>query len=222
MMETILSILCSQLLLLTILFFTTIQVTLRISKTGRDDHVESHIRAWFGLISIRTKVPLINLKKDLSGTEYQFELESPNEPLEKKKFKLSPHEYFQLLQRVQRLIKRVHQLHVIAKKFLKNIRLEELIWRSKIGTGHAAETGLLTGVGWGVKSNIIGMFSSYLTLRCVPRISVTPSFNEKKIESNIQCMIRFRIGNAIVAGIRILLNLRKRRDEKWQSTQFRA
>ncbi|WP_025026631.1 hypothetical protein [Caldalkalibacillus mannanilyticus] len=85
MMETILSILCSQLLLLTILFFTTIQVTLRISKTGRDDHVESHIRAWFGLISIRTKVPLINLKKDLSGTEYQFELESPNEPLEKKK-----------------------------------------------------------------------------------------------------------------------------------------
>ncbi|WP_159102330.1 DUF2953 domain-containing protein [Caldalkalibacillus mannanilyticus] len=120
------------------------------------------------------------------------------------------------------MIKRVHQLHVIAKKFLKNIRLEELIWRSKIGTGHAAETGLLTGVGWGVKSNIIGMFSSYLTLRCVPRISVTPSFNEKKIESNIQCMIRFRIGNAIVAGIRILLNLRKRRDEKWQSTQFRA
>jgi hypothetical protein len=208
--------------MLTITFFTTVRVTVHLIRKGKDDKVRTNVKAWFGLINIRTEVPIMKMSEDLSGTEYQMEMETPNEKIEKQKFKVRPSELLQLLHRVYHWIKKVHALHRIMKKLLKGIRLEQLEWKSSIGTGDAAQTGTLSGVGWGVKSNIIGLVSNYLTLRTIPRIHIEPLFQEKKLETELKCMIRFRIGYAILAGIRIVLNLRKRRDKKWQSIPFKG
>jgi hypothetical protein len=209
-------------MLLTIIFFTTVQISIYFKRKGKDDKVKTNFKAWFGLIHIRTEIPVIDFSKDLSGTEYQMEIESPNETIDKTKFKMHPQEIVQVNQRLYNWIKKIHDLHEIVKKFLKTIRLDKLEWRSKIGTGDAAQTGVLTGVGWGFKSSLIGLISSHVTLRKIPRIHVQPLFQEKRLETELECMIRLRIGHAIIAGIRILLNLRKRRDNKWQNTQFRA
>ena len=140
-------------------------MTLLVKKDGKDDRVEGNITAWFGLISITTKIPMIKLADNFKGTEYQVELDTPQEPIERKRIKLHPKEFFQLLQRIHNWIQKVHHLHVILKKMLKGIRLEQLEWRSIIGTGNAAETALLTGVGWGIKSSILGAVSyTHLTL----------------------------------------------------------
>jgi len=221
-MEFFISFIIAEIVFIVILFFTAFMVQIKVSKNGVDDSIQYRFTAWFGLINIKAEIPLIRLSNDLSGTEYKFKLETPNETLEKKKLKITPNEFYQLLKRIQNFIKRIHNLHHIAKLFLKHLYLKELKWKSKIGTGEAAETGFLTGMSWGIKSNIIGFISAYLSLHCLPKLSITPDFDKKRVETHFQCMIRFRLGNAIVAGIRILLNLRKRRDEKWQNTQFRA
>lgn len=209
-------------MLLIITFFTTLQISIHFKRNGKDDNVKTIVKAWFGLIHFRTEVPIIDFSEDLSGTEYQMKIESPNETIDETKFKMHPLEIMQVNQRLYNWIKKIHDLHKIVKRFLKGVRLDQLEWYSKIGTGDAAQTGVLTGVGWGVKSSLIGLVSAYVTLRSIPRIHVQPLFQEKRIETELVCMIRLKIGHAIIAGIRILLNLRKRRDNKWQNTQFRA
>jgi hypothetical protein len=221
-LQYILASMLAFLFLLTIIFFTTIRVTVHLIRKGKDDKVRTNIKAWFGLINIRTEVPIVRMSDDLSGTEYQMEMESPNEKLEKLTFKMKPAELLQIQHRIYQWIKKVHALHHIMKRLLKGIRLEQLEWRSSIGTGDAAQTGTLSGISWGVKSNIIGLISNYLTLRTIPRIHIEPLFQEKKLETELKCMIRFRIGYAILAGIRIVLNLRKRRDKKWQIIPFKG
>lgn len=221
-MEFVFALILSLFTLLTIIFFTTLQISIHFKRNGKDDKVKTNVKAWFGLIDIRTEVPMIDFSEDLSGTESQLNIESPNETIDKTKFKVKPFEIMQLNQRIYHWIKKIHDLHKIAKKFLKTVRLDKLEWHSAIGTGDAAQTGVLSGMGWGVKSSLIGLISSHVTLRALPRIHVQPLFQEKRVETELKCMIRFRIGHAILAGIRILLNLRKRRDDKWQNTQFKA
>ena len=178
--------------------------------------------AWFGLINIKSMVPISKLSDDLSGTEVEYHLETPAAKVEETKIKIRPATVFTIQHKAYRLLKRVHNLLPIIKRFLKTIRLENLQWKTAIGTADAAETGVLTGIVWGIKSSIVGFISTNLTVRKIPQIHVHPLFQQKKIKTEIRCMIRFRIGNAILAGIRLLLNLRKRRDVKWQSTQYRA
>lgn len=221
-MEFVFALILSLFILLTIIFITTLQISIHFKRNGKDDKVKTNIKAWFGLIDIRTEVPIIDFSEDLSGTESQLNIESPNETIDKSEFKVKPSEIMQVNQRIYHWIKKIHDLHKIVKRFLKRVRLDKLEWHSAIGTGDAAQTGVLTGVSWGIKSSLIGLISSYVTLRALPRIHVQPLFQEKRVETELKCMIRFRIGHAILAGIRILLNLRKRRDDKWQNTQFKA
>jgi hypothetical protein len=208
--------------LLIIIYSTTVRVNVHFRRVGSNDIVETEVSAWSGLIHLKSKVPILHFSEDLSGTDVTVELESPSEPLDQAKSKITPRELWRTLHRIHAFVKKVHELHLIAKRFLKKIRLDHLHWSTTIGTGDAAETGTLIGFSWGIKSNIVGILSAYLTLRDFPKLSVTPDFNKKRLETELRCIIRFRIGHAMIAGIRIILNLRKRRDEKWQSTQFRV
>lgn len=221
-MKFVLALILAFSMLLTIIFFTTIQIHVHAGRKGKDDLIKTRIKAWFGLIRFQNEFSVIKLSEDFSGIIYQMELESPSEPLDQKEFKLTPNETMQLYQRIYNWIKNVYMMNKIIKKFLRSIRVDKFNWRTGIGSGDAAETGTITGIIWGVKASMIGLFSSYVTLRAIPRIHVQPFFNEKRLETEFEGIFRLRIGNAMLAGIRILLNLRKRRDSKWQNTLFKA
>lgn len=221
-MQFLLSMLLAFMIMLVIVSCTTLKITFHYLKKGKDDHIKTRVNAWFGLIKMEMETSVIKLAKDFSGTEYETELKSPNQSLEKERFKLTPNEILQLNQRLYHWIKDIHNLHLIIKKLLKTIHVGELKWRSCIGTGSASETGMLLGVVWAIKGNVAGIMSHLLRLEQRPRFHVEADFQRKRLETELLCMIHFRIGNAIISGIRFVLNLRKRRDKKWQSTPFRA
>lgn len=199
---------------------TTLYITVHVIKKGKNDKLRFKLKAWFGLIHIRAEVPILQILE--SGARIQVEGESTQKKLIKKQKKFTFQDFWSIQYKAQLWLKNVINLQKIAKQFLKTIRLEKLNWHTAIGTGDAAETGVLTGAGWGIKSTILGFVSQYITLRSIPNIHVQPHFQETKVESEFLCMIRFRIGHIIIAGIRMLINLRKRRDTKWQNTPFKA
>ncbi|EGL83172.1 hypothetical protein CathTA2_1285 [Caldalkalibacillus thermarum TA2.A1] len=205
-----------------IIWFTPLHISIHYIRQGQDDLLRTQVRAWFGLINLKNEFQIVKLANDLSGMVFQAEMESQDQSLDQKNFKMTPGEMFQLHQRTYGLMRRIHGFHHIIKSFLNRIRLVKLEWYSRIGTGFADETGLLTGMVWTVKSTLVGLLSSYLTLRTVPRMQVKPSFQEKVLETEFKCMIRFQFGHAILAGIRILLNLGKRRDVTWKNTPFKV
>ncbi|WP_202078652.1 DUF2953 domain-containing protein [Caldalkalibacillus salinus] len=221
-MQVVLAIFLAWIIFFIIILFTQVQVTIHVQRKGANDKLKTKVMAWFGLIHLETETPIVKLQGDMTGAEYQMELKSPNMSLDESSFKVTPNEATQIQSRLLTVIQRVHHLHVVLKRFLKTIHLLKFEWRTSIGTGDAAETGVISGIAWSTKAAVVGVIQTYLSLRALPRFAVKPHFQEKKIETELRCMIRLRIGNAILAGIRMLLNLRKRRDVKWQSTQFKA
>lgn len=222
-MKLLLSSIVSVLILLLIVFLTRLTVTIHLQKNGRDDRINVKVEAWFRLIQIMADIPIVRLAEDLNGTEYRVEMKkNKKRNMVETDLKVTRGELKTSFDRLKQLFYSVNDLHIILKHVLKSVRLMKLEWRTKIGTDDAAETGVLVGIGWSVKTVILRLLQRYLTVCTIPTIDVTPSFQQACLEIDFSCMIRFRIGNAIIAGIRMLKNLQRRRDTKWQNTQFKA
>ncbi len=73
-----------------------------------------------------------------------------------------------------------------------------------IGIGDAAHTATITGVLWSVKGGLIALLSHYFRLKEMPALFITPNFQRPDIQTHLKCMIQFRIGNAMLAGIKLV------------------
>lgn len=204
-----------------LILFSNLHIELRAKRKGSDDYIRIRLNMWFGLIRFQKEYSFLDLSKQLS-VEYRTTTEVKSSPIAEDQSAFSLSELPQLNRKLKRFLQRVHHLKRIMKFFLGRVYVQKIVWHTGIGSGEAAETGTLTGLVWGMKTSLIGLLSTQVILQSTPDLYVQPYFNEKKFETEFEGMFRFRIGYAILAGIRILLNLRKRRDNSWQNTLFRA
>ena len=79
------------------------------------------------------------------------------------------------------------------------------------GAGDAAVTGSFTGILWALKGNVIGLVSNYFKLKQQPQIIVEPKFDQLMLNTSFSCIFSFRIGHAILAGIRFVRHFKKGR-----------
>lgn len=212
----------SLLISFSIYFFTQLQIEVHVVKQGHDDFIRTRIMAWRGLIKIESEIPVFKIAPDASGTHYEMDLSSADKKVEASAIKFSHKEMFYIQHKLKTLFDRVVHLHRILKMLLKHIKVKHFEWISRVGTGDAASTGVVVGVGWNVKNIVAQIISTYFSLRTIPRMDVIPDFQRQCMDTEFKCMIQLRIGHAIIAGIRILLNYRKRRDTKWQNIPFKA
>ena len=102
------------------------------------------------------------------------------------------------------LLQHVISFHRIVRYFLRKVSVRKLEWHSVIGVGNAALTGTLTGALWSVKGGVLGVISNYMRLKDMPNLSITPSFQKAYSQTQLSCMIQFRIGYAMVAGLKLV------------------
>ena len=105
---------------------------------------------------------------------------------------------------IKKIIKHIVGFHKIIRHFLKKVQVKQFEWNSRIGIGDAAHTGTLVGACWAIKGSIIGLLTTTLNFRVMPLITVTPDFQKERAETAILCILRFRIGQAILTGIKLL------------------
>jgi hypothetical protein len=115
------------------------------------------------------------------------------------------------MKKANELANHVVGLHRVVKKFTKKIHVRKLEWITSFGVGDAAHTGMLAGVIWGLKGNFIGLLYHYTQVEMKPKLIVNPLFTQLYSETNIACMLSFRIGHAIIAAIRLLKQWKKLR-----------
>lgn len=208
-----------------LIYFTTVRIHIEYKRARENDHIHIKAGIWFGLISLKFNIPLLQLQSLIKGVKGEEEVTPANTKtagIQKSKFRLTPREVYRYFHRFYLLRDQVHNLNLIFKQVLKKIRCEQFEWYTRVGVGDAASTGVLTGVIWGIKTTIVGLFSHYVTLRTTPRMNVVPAFQGQNLDTRFSCILRFRIGNAIIAGIRILFKFKKGREGIWQNTLFRA
>lgn len=207
-MQIVLASILAMMMLITIIIATRVQIDIHYSRQEQDDLLITELKAWYGLIKMRNETTVIAIEDDLSGVEYELEMETPQKQVNDQHFKVTPEESIQLSERLSNIAQKVHHLHAIIGRFFKRIRISKFVWQTRFGTGDAAQTGLLAGFIWAAKGNLLGLLSSMFLFSAKPQLHVQPLFQGTVLDVNIQCMIHLRMGQAILTGIRMLRNLK--------------
>jgi hypothetical protein len=195
-------------LLLLIILITITKLTILISyhHSQDDDQLNIKVKAWFGLIRYKKSIPLIKIDDDSPAIVYkektQIGEKADSDNNKTKKF--SAKDFIDGLHDMKQLLIHIVSLHRIMRWFLRKVSIKKMEWRSVIGVGDAATTGMLTGALWSVKGGLLGLISNYMRLIDSPILSITPSFQKAVSQTKFQCMIQFRIGYAMLAGIKLV------------------
>lgn len=96
----------------------------------------------------------------------------------------------------------VKQSGSMANLILNRISIHQLKWVTRGGTGEASTTGLTSGLIWTIKGALIGIMVEKSNLKCKPEIEVIPYFQNKYIESKMDCIVSIRLGQAIYAFLK--------------------
>jgi hypothetical protein len=209
-----------------IVVFSSVRIGIHFQRVHDNDQLAIDIKALFGLVHLKYEVPVLKLKERFSSVEVKTEVESGNEniTLRAARKTITPNMVMQMAQKSRQSLRYVHGFLDWVKQTLAYIRCEKLTWYSKIGTGDAAETGVLTGLVWGVKTSLLGYGLRHLSLRTVPSVNVIPLYDQRLFHSELKCILRIRVGHAILAGMRFLPRFLKGKggEGKWQNILFRV
>lgn len=82
-------------------------------------------------------------------------------------------------------------------KLLSTVHIHKLKWNTMVGTGEASTTGLITGGVWTSKGLLFGYLSEKATVECQPEINVIPYYQQKTLQTEIDCIVTIRLGQAI-------------------------
>jgi hypothetical protein len=183
-----------------LIIFTKLSIYISYYHYKDDDDLKIELRAWFGLIKYKIKIPLIKVDDDSPS----IVVENESETGEKKVGQLTADGMLYHMKNYKEILRHVVQLHSIVRKFCKKVSVKQFDWHSVVGVGDAAYTGMMTGAIWAVKGSIIGILSHYFRVIDIPRILVTPDFNQAITQTRLICIFQFRIGNAMLVGIKLL------------------
>jgi hypothetical protein len=192
------------LLIITLIIFSKLHIKIFFSHTKDNDDLTIKLRLWFFHYTI--KVPLIRVDKETKSIVVAHEEHAGEKKNEKEATsnEYTPDDILNTFKNSRELLQHVVSFHKIIRRFLRKISVHKLDWHTTFGIGDAATTGVLVGAGWAIKGGILGIISQYMRMKTMPTVTITPLFLQKYSHTKLTCMISFRIGNAILAGLRIV------------------
>ncbi|UTR11392.1 DUF2953 domain-containing protein [Evansella sp. LMS18] len=208
-MNIFLWILVILILLLLIMPFLKLRVLVTYLHDGKNDDLSLQFSI-FRIIKYTLNVPVIAVDKESPSIVYEEHTDSALGGTERKQ-KFTVDEFLFDLRKFEQLLNHVVGFHTIIRKFLKKVSMLKLRWVTQIGAEDAALTGSSSGAVWMIKGNVLGIISNYMRLKTAPEIEVIPYFQQIKLKTSLKCMVSFRIGHAILAGIKVLRHMKKGR-----------
>jgi hypothetical protein len=197
------------LFLFLLIIFTKLTILVNYYHHNDNDDLKVEFRVWFGLIKYKINVPLIKIDDDSPSIVVKSHSHMGGGPAkdanpEHKVTQVTKKDVLTNLKNAQELLHRVFNLHAIVRKFFQKVTIKKIEWQSLIGVGDAAYTGMAAGALWAIKGGITGLLSHYLKLKASPQISITPHFQAAIIQTRLTCIFQFRIGHAILAGLKLI------------------
>lgn len=185
---------------------TKVKVGINYFHAQDDDSLKIEFRALFGLIKYKLDVPLVKVD-DNSPTivvKEEFQKGEEEETKQKGTMQFSAEDLLNGFKDMKIFLEHVVSFHRIVRRFCQKVHIKQIEWQTVMGTGDAATTGMLTGALWAVKGSIIGIVSHYFRMQNNPNLSVHPHFQLAVTQTSFKCMLQFRIGHAMVAGIKLV------------------
>lgn len=190
-----------------LIIFSKLTIHLNYYHHNDNDDLKVEFRIWFGLIKYKINVPLVKIDDNspsivVKGNSEMGNLNENDSPT--KAGQIKKDDVITYLSNTKEILQHVINMNLIIMKFMKRVVIKKFEWHSLVGVGDAAHTGTITGALWTIKGSIIGMLSHFLRLKVMPQLSVTPHFQLTIIQTRITCIFQFRIGYAILAGLKLI------------------
>ncbi|WP_018131944.1 DUF2953 domain-containing protein [Effusibacillus pohliae] len=203
-----------------------VQVHIRYVRDGERDHLWIQLRALFGLIKYTIEMPVFKLvmskDKPLRITA-QVATGVADQPKKKRpRITLLVKRIARLLELQRELTEHLHNFLGHVRKSTKTFRITEIKWQTELGTGDAALTGTAAGLVWSVKGAVLGLLAHFFSLRVQPVMAVQPRFHELMLRTSLDCIIRFWLGQAIVAAIQLGMYMLREGKKSWQIIRSRV
>ncbi|MEH7390390.1 DUF2953 domain-containing protein [Bacillus sp. JJ1474] len=187
-----------------IILITKLKVYFHYNHHNDDDHLKIEFRAWFGLIRYKIELPLIKIDDNSPTIVVKQKKGTKDQSNKKDTRQYDADDLLNSFHDMKELLRKVVSFNKIIRKFLRKVTIQKMEWHTAFGIGDAAYTGMLTGAFWGIKGGIIGIVSHFMRLKTIPSLSITPQFQFALSKTSISCIIYFRIGHAMLAGIKLL------------------
>jgi len=208
-----------------LIILSEVKIHFLVHKEKKNDFIEINLWLFYNLLHIKKKIPMIALESPKEGVKYETDTTISNNKnnKSKKKHRVTPAETKKWHHNYKDLLANVQDFYGIITLFLRHVYIEKYRWETKIGVGEPMETGVLVGIAWSIKSSILGIVSKFVRLRGKPFVNINPDFDHELFQTHFECIVRFRVGNVILTGIRILTKYVKGGRKKWQENiQFRV
>ncbi|WP_335582593.1 DUF2953 domain-containing protein [Neobacillus drentensis] len=194
------------LLLFMLILFTKLTILINYYHHNDNDDLKIKLKIWFGLIKYTINVPLIKVDDNSPSLVVKSKTkmgDSSEQSTKEEAKQITTEDVDTYFTNAKKLLNHVIGLHRIVRMFFRKVTMKGLEWDTMIGLGDAAHTGTITGAIWAFKGSIIGLISHYIKLKEMPKITVTPHFQAAVIQTKLTCIIQFRIGYAILAGLKL-------------------
>lgn len=216
---------CGFFVLLAIAMLSPIVVTAQFAKRGKNDEMELRVKALFGLLTYKRKVPVMKWQ----GASLQMEEERRTagagiDSWKQYEVDIDAEKVASKVEKLKDLLHLTRNLKEWTKKTLARVKLVEWRWSTSVGTGDAMWTAMTTGLVWSVKSSLIGLLSQLIQLNTQPVMSVNPNFARPAFSTEWTCIAKIRFGYAILAGLQLLVRMKKWKGgvKTWQNILFKA
>lgn len=197
----------------------------QLRRVEKNDDVEFNIKALYGIVRFRIKVPIIQftgtsvqLKEQVSQTSAGIDTwKQFNENIDAEKISNA-------IDKLKLGLQMTRNLKGWVRMTLARVRLVEWNWSTSVGTGDAMWTAMTTGLVWSVKTSIIGVLSQMVKLRAEPSMDVQPNYQRPAFTTEWSCIAQIRFGYAILAGLQFLVRMKKMKGgvKAWQNILFKA
>jgi hypothetical protein len=193
-------------ILIIAILITRLTVIIDYYHGNDNDHLKLEFKIWFGIIKFKKEIPVIKIDDNSPSIviEDETKIGKNEKTTDEGNSQFDKKDIFQSFKDAKELLQHVVGFHQVIREFLAKVNLKQVEWHTVIGFGDAAYTGMATGAIWTLKGSIIGILSHYMRLREMPRMTVTPYFQYKVTQTRFRCMIQFRIGQAMLAGLKLI------------------
>ncbi|WP_164668357.1 DUF2953 domain-containing protein [Virgibacillus doumboii] len=101
-------------------------------------------------------------------------------------------------------VQKIKDMNDIFTILFRRIHFHQLNWRTHVGTGEASMAGVASGGIWAIKGMLIGVLAEKSNFDCEPSLTVTPLFNHRQFQSEFDCIVSIRIGQAMYALLKVI------------------
>ncbi|MDD4169545.1 MAG: DUF2953 domain-containing protein [Desulfotomaculaceae bacterium] len=191
--------------LLLFLFFSTIRLWFSYSRIGHNDQLAMGFSTWGGLIYYQFELPAVKVeKKSWLHVNIRARLKGRAGRVQDKEREEAP--LSKALKNASRMIRIWHVYKKAFSYLLDKVELRRFIWRTELGVGDPAQTGLLTGFAWGLKGFIVTLVYRLLTPAGIrPEVEISPSYNKVCFKTVLDCVIEVRLSYLALTGLRALI-----------------